>query len=44
VAGVVDDHRVGLGKRLKPRRKIGGRANHFVFVRHVPADRVADEH
>ena len=40
----LDDDGIRLGERLKPRRQIGGLAHHFVVLRRVPADEIADDH
>src|SRR5215472_716382 len=44
-AGIaVDHHRVRCGQRLKSRRKVGGLADHFRFVRWVISYKIADNH
>jgi hypothetical protein len=40
---VTNDHSIWLGQSLEPRRKVGGLAHHFVFLRRT-TDRIADNH
>src|SRR6266702_243147 len=40
----VDDHRVRLGQRLKPRGQIGGLTDHHMLLRRALPDEIADDH
>src|SRR6266404_4749995 len=40
----VDNHRIRLGQRLKPRGQIGGLTDHLMFLRRALPDEITDDH
>src|SRR5258707_7350170 len=40
----VDDHRIRLGQRLKPRGQIGGLTDHLMSLRRALPDEITDDH